>query len=279
MTHESLITKLVRAVDEYRRERSAVTEPAEGARRWLPTPQFVLVTLLLVGLFITVGRVAAVPTRAAPAKQSAVQSISPPFSSYPYVVHMRHFALNVGSFCWGYIPIATHPTEPWCATPEALNGFLAGTKFLAPSGTGSVQSANNLPSASGGPRWGYAYSFFLNNPTSERSVTLPVASCNDVALIVSEGAVEPDRISETATVAYHRFPGGPSESSLLGCPCNDELNPTITIPSGAFRLTAITRGAACTSYLRIGETDLSPWVTDLGLEIDWNGLYAYLGVE
>ena len=276
MAYESLITKIGRAIDEYRLERLATTKPTSMIQRWLPTPLFFLVTLSTAAILASATQVAALPSGSTTSVGLQSTTTTAPLTSYPYVVHLRHFALDVYNYCYGYVP--GDPTiiraYPECSS---LDRFLRGTKFIAPSGTGFVGSANNLPSASGGPRWGYSYSFFLNNPGAARSITLPLASCNDVALYVSTGQVRADNLAESSTLAYHRFPGGVNTIGLRGCPCNDAINPTINIPSGAFRLTAITRGAACTSYIGIGKRDeTGVWVSDLGLETDWDGLYTYL---
>ncbi len=196
-------------------------------------------------------------------------------NSYPYVLHLRHFALYMGSFCWGYVPGDPGISHSDC-TPAGLNSFTAGLKLYVPSGNGYAGAANNLPTSDGGPRWGYTYSFFLNNPGAARSVQLPVGTCNDVALYVSSGTVAPDQLGDTVSLQYHRFPGN-SGNDLLGCPCAN-LNPTIQIPAGNFRLTMLTRGAACTSYGTIGSATTN-WVRDAGLVIDWSGLRTYLGEQ
>lgn len=168
-----------------------------------------------------------------------------------------------------------------------LNSFTAGLKTYAPSGNGYVSASNNLPwtefnsagqTLTSLPRWGYAYSFFLNNSSSARSVTLPLHSCNDIAIYVSTGKVSPDYLGNAVSLEYHRFPGNAIDS---GCLCAT-LNPTIAIPSGSFRLTFLTRGATCTSYMRLGQYDAyalptGNWVTEAGLGIDWPSLRAYLG--
>ena len=194
-------------------------------------------------------------------------------NSYPYVLHLRLFALNMTSYCWGYVP----GEEPRCPAYPGLNDFTAGLKVYGPSGNGYIGAANNLPrSDDGGPRWGYAYSFFLNNSGAARAIQLPVSSCNDIAIYVSSGTVAPDQLGDTISLQYHRFPGN-SGSELLGCPC-DNLNPIVQIPSGTFRLTMLTRGAACTSYGSIGSAT-SNWIRDAGLAIDWSGLRTYLGEQ
>ncbi len=194
-------------------------------------------------------------------------------NSYPYVLHLRHFALNMGNFCYGYVP--GDPARPDCPAAR-LNNFTSGLKLYAPSGNGYADAANNLPASDGGPRWGYAYSFFLNNPGAARTIQLPVGTCNDVALYVSSGTVAPDQLGDTVSLQYHRFPGN-SGNDLLGCPC-DNLNPTIQIPAGNFRLTMLMRGAACTSYGSIGSATTN-WIRDAGLAIDWSGLRTYLGEQ
>ena len=197
-------------------------------------------------------------------------------NSYPYVLHLQLFALNMGNYCWGYVPGDPAISHPNC-TPASLNRFTAGLKLYVPSGNGYAGAANNLPTSDGGPRWGYAYSFFLNNAGAARAVQLPVSSCNDIAVYVSSGSVAPDQLGDAISLQYHRFPGN-SGNDLLGCPCDGNLNPTVQIPSGAFRLTLLTRGAACTSYGTIGSATTN-WIRDAGLAIDWSGLRTYLGEQ
>ncbi|HRJ43050.1 MAG: hypothetical protein KJZ86_22685 [Caldilineaceae bacterium] len=194
-------------------------------------------------------------------------------NSYPYLVHLRHFALAMGNYCFGYVPGDPAIIGPY---PEcsSLDRFLAGTKFYSQSGNGFVGTANNLPDSSGGARWGYAFSYFLSNPGDARTITVPMSSCNDVALYVSTGAVSPDRVGDAYNLVYHRFPGN-NDSNLAGCPCAG-LDPSITIPKGPFRLTAITRGAACTSYINIGTPD-TKWIQNINLAVDWENLRSYLG--
>jgi len=194
-------------------------------------------------------------------------------SSYPYLLHLRHFALAMGNYCFGYVPrdpgiIGTYPE---CAS---LDHFLAGTKVYSPSGNGYVGTANNLPDTGGGPRWGYSFTYFLSNPGNARTITLPLSSCNDVALYVSTGPVRADRVGDTYNLAYHRYPGR-DDPNLSSCPCAG-LNPSINIPTGSFRLTAITRGAACTSYINIGTPDTN-WIQDTNLAVEWESLRSYLG--
>jgi hypothetical protein len=202
-------------------------------------------------------------------------------NSYPYVLHLQHFALGMGNYCWGYVP----GEDPRCAAYPGLNSIISGLKLYAPSGNGYVSAANNLPAlqvdfgtqtTTSSPRWGYAYSFFLNNTGAARAVQLPVSSCNDVAIYVSSGTVVPDQLGDATSLQYHRFPGN-SGSDLLGCPCAN-LNPDVQIPAGGFRLTMLTRGAACTSYGTIGSATTN-WVRDAGLTIDWPGLRMYLGEQ
>ncbi|MFZ1754031.1 MAG: hypothetical protein WAU10_09815 [Caldilineaceae bacterium] len=149
-------------------------------------------------------------------------------NSYPYIVHLRHFALNMGNYCYGYVP--RDPaiiSNPACAS---LDSFLAGTKFYSQSGTGYIGTANNLPDSAGGPKWGYSFSYFLSNPGGERTVTIPLTSCNDVALYVSTGAVSSDKVGDAYNLVYHRFPGN-DDPNIKGCPCAG-LNPSISVPQG-----------------------------------------------
>jgi len=212
--------------------------------------------------------------------------------SYPYVLHLRHFALAMGNFCYGYVPgdpgVAGHPI---CDSYPGLDRFTAGLKLFAPSGNGDVHAANNLPikdvnfgsqTVTESPRWGYAYSFFLNNPGTARSFELPMGGCNDVAVYVTTGEVAPDRLGNSVSLQYHRFPGN-SGDELLGCPCED-LNPVIEVPAGLFRLTVLTRGAGCTSYLGIGKVDnvglpIGNWIQEAGFTVDWPSLRTYLGEQ
>lgn len=199
--------------------------------------------------------------------------------SYPYMVHINRFALIMGNYCFGYVPGDPAITSqfPECSS---LDRFIVGPKFYSPSATGHIAAANNLPiSAEGGPRWGYAFSFFLTNPQGARSVQIPMSSCNDVALYVTSGLASPDRIGNNNELVYHRYPGN-NDPNLNSCPCA-KLDPTINIPSGSFRLTAITRGAACTSYLTIGREDnglnVGNWIQEANLNVDWSSLRTYIG--
>ncbi len=211
-------------------------------------------------------------------------------NSFPYVLHLRHFALNVGNYCYGFAPGDT--TAAGCDSYPGLDRFTAGLKTYVPSGNGFVSAANNLPfvpnidfanqTATQYPRWGYAYSFFLNNLGASRTITLPIGACNDVAVYVTQGDVSPDRLGSSVLQAYHRFPGDYNNSNLQGCPCAN-LDPTIQLPAGSFRLTMLTRGAMCTSYAGIGRVDstyglpLGNWIQEAGLSIDWPNLRTYLG--
>jgi hypothetical protein len=211
-------------------------------------------------------------------------------NSFPYVLHLRHFALGVGNFCYGYAPGDT--TAAGCDAYPGLDRFTAGLKTYVPSGNGYIGAANNLPLISNidfanqtaiqYPRWGYAYTFFLNNLEASRSITLPVSSCNDVAVYVAQGDVSPDRLGNSVSLAYHRFPGDWSNSNLQGCPCAN-LTPMIQLPTGSFRISVLTRGATCTSYLNIGRQDstlglpLGNWIQEADLSIDWPNLRTYLG--
>ena len=209
--------------------------------------------------------------------------------SYPYVVHMRHFFLLQGSYCFGYVPGDPEQSRPECMPYPGLDRFTQGLNLLASSGSGHIASANNAPisnvdlvnqTVSRLPRWGYAYTFFLTNPGSARFITLPVGTCNDVAIYVSAGDVVINTLGNDVSLQYHRFPGSSNEDT--GCPCNANLNPTLQLPAGNFRLTLLTRGAGCTSYLGVGNLDAQGlaagnWIQDAGLTIDWAGLRTYLG--
>ena len=197
--------------------------------------------------------------------------------SYPYLLHLRHFGLNVGNFCWGYVPGDPINSSSDCDAYPGLEDFTAGVTLYASSGNGYASSANNFPTVNNTPRWGYAYSFFLNNPDTGRSITLPVSSCNDVAVYVTTGTVAPNQLGNNVSLEYHRFPGNGSNPDLQGCPC-DSLNPTLNVPAGSWRLTMLTRGASCTSYFGIGNKT-GNWIQDANLEIDWPNMRAYLGEQ
>ncbi len=63
-------------------------------------------------------------------------------NSYPYVLHWRHFGVNYGNVCWGWI--GGDPNSP-CTAFGWLHQSTVGLKTLALSGTGLVATANNLP--------------------------------------------------------------------------------------------------------------------------------------
>ena len=88
------------------------------------------------------------------------------------------------------------------------------------------------------------------------------------------GAVNPDKVGDTYNLVYHRYPGK-DDPNIKGCSCAD-LSPSITVPQGSFRLTAITRGAVCTSYIGIGSANTN-WIKDTNLAVDWDSLRGYLG--
>jgi hypothetical protein len=259
------------------------TDDEMAPRVQLGSVPFAVQALMVPDGSVTTGKIAdGAVTQAKLADQVLGQFGGRP-NSYPYVLHLRHFALNMGNFCYGYVP--GDPARPDCASTQ-LNNFTSGLKLYAPSGNGYAGAANNLPAlqvdfgaqtTTSSPRWGYAYSFFLNNAGAARTVQLPVSSCNDIAIYVSSGTVASDQLGDAISLQYHRFPGN-SGNDLLGCPCDGNLNPTMQIPSGAFRLTLLTRGAACTSYGTIGGATTN-WIRDASLAIDWPGLRTYLGEQ
>jgi hypothetical protein len=213
-------------------------------------------------------------------------------NSYPYVAHLHNFGLRQTSYCWGYVPgdpgvLSEYPDHPECDTYPGLNRFAEGFNTVAYSGSGHIHSANNMPyltvdfvnqEVNRLPTWGYAYTFFLHNAGTARNFELPMSTCNDVAIYTSTGDVVSNKLGTSASLAYHRFPGNENED--LGCPC-EGINPTIQLPAGDFRLTILTRGASCTSYLNLGEFDdqglTGNWIQEAGLDIDWAGLRTYLG--
>ena len=197
---------------------------------------------------------------------------------YPYLFHLASFGLDAGNNCHGYWPGDPNNVAqiPFCLPDEAIMRTILGPTAIVPTGTGYVTSANNM-SRDGG-KLGYGYSFFLTNSGAGRNITLPLSSCNDVAVYVTSGESQADRLGTDSTLAYHRLPGS---SDLSGCPCAD-LSPTISIPNGDFRLTFLTRGNECTSYFVLGNTDsagmpTSSWIEDSGLTTDWNNLNRYFG--
>ncbi len=210
-------------------------------------------------------------------------------NSYPYVVHLHNFGLWQTSYCRGYVPgdPGALSEYPECDAYPGLNRFTEGFNTIAYSGSGHIRSANNMPyltvdfdnqKVNRLPTWGYAYTFFLHNAGNVRDFELPISTCNDVAIYTSTGDVMSNKLGTSASLAYHRFPGNANED--LGCPC-DSINPTIQLPAGDFRVTLLTRGASCTSYLNLGElTDQGPvgnWIQEAGLDIDWPSLRTYLG--
>lgn len=203
--------------------------------------------------------------------------------SYPYLLHLRNFGLYMGNFCAGNVPgDPAVATAPLCTAITGVNLFTAGLTLYAPSGNGYITAGNSLPDSSGNPRWGYAYSVFVNNAQAARTLNLPLSACNDVAIYISTGTVQSDILGDAATMPFHRFPGN-SGSDLLGCPCGD-FNPSIAIPTGSFRMTFLTRGAQCTSYLTVGARNsqylpVGNWIADNNLTIDWANLRTYLGEQ
>ena len=202
--------------------------------------------------------------------------------SYPYLVHLRNFGLNMGNACAGYVPgDPAVASEPICTGSLGLNHFTNGLTLYASSGNGYIATANNFPDNAGNPRWGYSYSVFVNNTQAARTLSLPLSACNDVAIYVSTGNVQPGLLGDTATMPYHRFPGN-SGGDLLGCSCGD-FTPSVAIPTGPFRLTFLTRGAQCT-YLTVGARNsqyvpVGNWIADNNLTIDWANLRTYLGEQ
>lgn len=213
--------------------------------------------------------------------------------SYPYVLHLSHFGLWQGSYCWGYVPgdpglSQDYPDQPQCNLQPGLDMFAQGLNILAHSGSGHISAANNFPFVSVdlsaqqvtyARKWGYAYTFFLHNSGSARSFELPLNTCNDVAIYVTTGGVAINHLGGTASLVYHRFPGNSNDN--LFCDCA-EIDLTLQFPAGDFRVTLLTRGDSCTSYLRVGDFDaqgnlVGNWIEDAGLTMDWSGLRTYLG--
>ncbi|MEZ4867549.1 MAG: hypothetical protein R3C14_39850 [Caldilineaceae bacterium] len=191
-------------------------------------------------------------------------------TSYPYITHLNNFQLYVGNFNNGYAP--GDSGSAWSVV-DGVNGFTDGLKFFAHSGTGVVSAHINGPDNTN-PRWGYAYTFFLNNQSAARNITLSVSTCNDVVMSTLQGNVSADKLGTSGTQVYHRYPGNASNPNLAGCPC-ETISPTVQIPDGNFRLNFMTRGASCMSYF-----SLSPnWITDAQLTVDWPSLRTYLGEE
>jgi hypothetical protein len=174
---------------------------------------------------------------------------------------MRHFFLFQGNYCFGYVPGDPEQIRPECMAYPGLDRFTQGFSLMAHSGSGHISAANNAPlshvdfddqTTRTVPRWSYAYSFFLRNPGSSRTITLPLGSCNDVAVYTANGSVIANTLGNNVSLQYHRLPGNSNDN--IGCPC-ETLNPTIQLPAGDFRLTLLTRGASYTSYLRVGDRD------------------------
>lgn len=165
-----------------------------------------------------------------------------PFSrrpnSYAYVVGMSQFWLRNGNYCWGYVP-TEHPEERCPITYLAKFFFL---RFVARSPNGIIRAGNNSLDIA---RWGYAHTYFLNNPGSARPLNITFKTCNDVAIYVVVGTATHESLVTEGTLVYHRFPGSDADT---GCRC-DEQTPSITVPSGTFRLVILTRGSDCASYL------------------------------
>ena len=186
--------------------------------------------------------------------------------SYPYLTGISRFGTNQGNICSGYAPGENVPGQGVCGPIPNLINELFQPGIFTPSANGSINSANNSSSA----KWGYAYAFFLQNPGTERTVDLTLGSYNDVIIYRFEGTISGSDLGSTATLVYHRTPG--NQDGGEGCPPGD-LQPSITVPSGNFRLVFVTRGSDCTSYLNIP----GGWIADNGLEVDWDGLRTYLG--
>ena len=207
-------------------------------------------------------------------------AMSAPFggrpNSYPYVTHMKYFLLNQGSFNYGYAPGDTG--SAW-GLAEGVNFFTDGLSFYTPSGDGAIKAAFNSFSDPqdmvASRRWGYSYSYFLNNPGPAKNISLPLNSCNDVAAYTLTGPVSPHVLGNAGNQAYHRFPGnfsGTGNDPTATCPCQ-LLHPNIALPSGDFRLNIMTRGSACTGYIEL----TGDWIKDAGLTVDWTNLRTYLG--
>ena len=200
---------------------------------------------------------------------------------YPYLFHLRAFGLYAGNHCHGYWPGDPNNLEnnPYCFPDEGVMANVIGPTMIVPTGTGYVYSANNM--SKDGAQLGYGYSFFLTNSGATRNITLPLGSCNDVAIYVTSGESQADRLGTDSTLVYHRFPVQAANTQLSGCPCAN-LDPTFSIPSGDFRLTFLTRGNECTSYFRLGDHDagalpVGSWIENSGLSTDWNNLSRYFG--
>ena len=123
-------------------------------------------------------------------------------------------------------------------------------------------------------RWGYAYAYFLHNPGSSKPLDITFNTCSDVAIYILTGDVTGESLGTGGELVYHRFPGNDAD---FGCPC-DDITPSITIPSGAFRLAILTRGSDCVSYLRWPESNYN-WISENGLSIDWDNLRVFLGED
>jgi len=264
------------------------TDSEMTPRVQLGSVPFSIWSLTVADNSITTAKIADGAVTTAKLAPDAVAAFEGRGHSYPYVVHMRHFFLYQGNYCFGYVPGDPGQNRPECMAYPGLDRFTQGFNLLAHSGSGHISAANNAPishvdlstqTVLKTPRWGYAYTFFLHNPSSARSLTLPVGTCNDVAIYVSTGNVAINTLGNNVSLQYHRFPGN-SEADI-GCPC-DSVNPTLQLPAGNFRLTLLTRGASCTSYLHVGSIDtqglaVGNWIQDAGLAIDWTGLRTYLG--
>jgi len=258
------------------------TDSEMTPRVQLGSVPFSIWSLTVADNSITTAKIADGAVTTAKLAPDAVASFEGRAHSYPYVVHMSHFLMYQGYYCDGYVPGDPAQSSPDCMAYPGLDWFTQGLNLLAQSGNGFIAAANNAPisavdfanqTATKAPRWGYAYTFFLHNPGPARSLTLPAYSCNDVAIYIATGNVAINTLGNSVSLQYHRFPGNSNED--IGCPCSD-LNPTLQLPAGDFRLTLLTRGASCTSYLRVGNT-VGNWIQDAGLTIDWAGLRTYLG--
>jgi hypothetical protein len=193
-------------------------------------------------------------------------------NSYPHITHLTNFLLCSGCFGNGNAP--GDAGDPF-GLPASLNYFTDGEKLYSPSGNGYIET--HVGGVGGSPRWGYGFSFFLNNIQAARTISVETTTCNDLAIYTSTGPVAPNFIGTSSTQLSHRFPGNNHPNVNNGCPCEAKTQ-ALAIPSGDFRLTFLTRGADCTSYLVVGARDTN-WITDAGLTVDWPNLRTYIGEQ
>jgi hypothetical protein len=188
-------------------------------------------------------------------------------NSFPYIVGMSNFMLHQGNICNGNVPL-----ESSCGL-GTINAFFR-MKHVGYSATGRIDSSNN---STGVARWGYAFTYFLSNPDPGKTLNLSFSTCNDLAVYRMTGEVNGDSLGPVGSLVYHRTPGTGDGGS--GCPCSaSPLSPTITVPTGDFRITILTRGGDCTSYLNWPAAgSASNWITQNNLRIDWDNLRVFLG--